>query len=161
MGKGTPSRSDRLIRTRRLDGYKRWAKLPEPSVCTECGVLYSGGHWSWKAPPPQAQEVICPACQRKLDKYPAGYVEIKGAFFREHREEIMNLIHNVDRQEKGERPLERILGIQEEKTQTVVLTSGVHIARRIGESLARAFKGSLTFEYADAEKSIRVRWERS
>jgi len=39
-------------------------------------------------------------------------------------------------------------------------TTGVHIARRIGESLSRACQGDYSFQYGDAEKIIRVFWSR-
>ena len=57
-------------------------------------------------------------------------------------------------------PLERIMAIKDGKDGTIVTTTGIHIARRIGESLARAYNGDFSFQYADDEKSIRVYWQR-
>jgi hypothetical protein len=85
---------------------------------------------------------------------------MKGEFFDAHRGEILNLVSNVEEQEKGERPLERIMTISNEKGHTVVTTTGIHIARRIGEALSRSYKGDYTFQYADGEKNIRVYWQR-
>jgi hypothetical protein len=87
-------------------------------------------------------------------------VEIMGPFFASHREEILNLIHNVQKQEKEEHPLERIMMIMTEQEPILVTTTGLHLARRIGEALARAYKGHLSFRYADDETSIRVYWQR-
>jgi hypothetical protein len=42
----------------------------------------------------------------------------------------------------------------------LVTTTGLHLARRLGEALARAYKGELSFRYADEEASIRVYWQR-
>jgi len=41
-----------------------------------------------------------------------------------------------------------------------VTTTGIHVARRIGEALARAYKGDLSYQYAEGEKRIRVYWRR-
>jgi len=105
-------------------------------------------------------EARCPACRRAADRYPAGYVELAGAFLRAHQEEILNLIHNLEEQEKQARPLERILTMEVQDGRCHVTTTGVHLARRIGEALARAYQGELDFAYADGDRVIRVHWHR-
>jgi hypothetical protein len=111
-------------------------------------------------PPEKVKPIICPACRRVADNYPAGFIELKGAFFAEHRGEIMNLVRNIERDEKGAHPLERIGSITDESGHTLVTTTGVHIARRIGEALSRSYRGQLTYQYAESAKSIRVYWQR-
>ncbi len=160
MSKGPYGRKDRLIKEKRHDAYQESNKWPEPTLCIECGALFVNGRWSWQEPPDQANQAICPACRRIADRYPAGYIEIKGTFFAEHRDQIFNLIRNIEAREKDERPLERIMAIKDQKDHTLVTTTGVHIARRIGEALSRAYKGQLSCQYADAEQSIRVYWQR-
>lgn len=161
MKKGSQGRNDRLIQEKRHDTYRERGKLSENTLCSECGALYVNGRWCWKKVPPTVTEAVCPACQRIADKYPAGFVEIKGDFVKGHGDEIFNLIRNVEAAEKGEHPLERIMAMTDEDGRTVVTTTGVHIARRIGEALSRSYKGDYSFQYADAEKIIRVSWERS
>lgn len=154
-------RQDKLIQEKRHDTYEERGKWPEPTVCSECGVAFSNGRWVWLEPPAEnANVVVCPACQRIKDKIPAGYVEIKGGFFSEHREEMLNLIYNLETQEKGERPLERLMDISDEEDPALVTTTGIHLARRIGEALLHAYQGDLDFSYGDAEKIIRVTWVR-
>jgi NMD protein affecting ribosome stability and mRNA decay len=161
MDKGSYGRRDRLIKEKRHDVYQERNKWPEPTLCTECGALFVGGRWSWQAASSaQTNKTICPACRRIADNYPAGYVEIKGSFFDEHRDEIISLILNIEKREKDERPLERIISIVGAKDYATVTTTGIHIARRIGEALSRAYKGGLSFQYATAAQSIRVYWER-
>ena len=70
------------------------------------------------------------------------------------------MINNIEKQEKDQYPLERIMSITDEKGHTQVTTTGIHIARRIGEALSKAYKGDLSYQYADAEKRIRVYWQR-
>ena len=160
MTKGPYQRTDKLIKEKRHDVYQERAKLPEPTRCSLCNALYVHGRWSWSIPPQNAYETVCPACRRITEKFPAGYIELKGKFFREHYEEIIQCIQNIEKQEKSKRPLERILAITEVNHHTLVTTTGIHIAQRIGAALARSFKGDLSLQYADSEKNIRVYWER-
>ena len=62
--------------------------------------------------------------------------------------------------EKDVRPMERIMEIADRKAAIQVTTTGVHLARRIGEALSRSYKGQYSFQYGDGEKSLRVFWER-
>lgn len=160
MIKNLHSRKDRLIKEKRHDAYQERNKWPESTRCIDCGALFVNGRWTWQEAPTTSHEIICPACRRIADRYPAGYVEIKGSFFSEHRTEILNLIHNVEKQEKSEHPLERIMTLTTENDSPLITTTGLHLARRIGEALARAYKGELSIQYADAEESVRVHWQR-
>lgn len=160
MDKGPYGRRDRLIQEKRHDSYRGYGKWPEPTVCSVCKALFTGGRWTWKPTQPGANEVICPACQRIRDQYPAGFVEMRGAFFRERRDEIMNLVRNEEEQEKQEHPMERLMVVRDMEDRTVIETTGIHMARRLGEAIASAYQGVLSFDYPEGEKTIRVYWER-
>lgn len=160
MTKGRYARQDRMIREKRHDVYRSTGKTPEPTCCSGCGAIFADGRWTWGKIDGPARKSTCPACRRTLDRLPAGTLEIKGEFFNKHREEILNLVHNVEKQQKGEHPLERIMEISNGRKKTVVTTTGIHVARRIGEALARSYKGTFSFQYGDGEKTIRVFWER-
>jgi len=160
MDRGKHGRKDRLIKERRHDVYQARAKWPEPTVCHTCGAVLSGGRWTWKEAPPDANAAVCPACRRIAEKVPAGTVEVRGAFFVQHRQEILNLVRNVEKQEKALHPLERIMTIRKGGPEMRIDTTGVHIARGIGEALAKAYKGKLSFRYPDEDSTIRVSWER-
>jgi NMD protein affecting ribosome stability and mRNA decay len=160
MDKGQYGRNDRLLKERRHDVYRQRGKLPEPTVCGKCGALLRAGRWTWGAATPGAQTTICPACRRIADGLPAGYLEIRGAFFGEHREELHNLVRNIEEQEKSEHPLERIMALVAEADYVLVTTTGIHLARRLGEALASAYQGELDLAYGDGEQSIRVIWRR-
>ena len=160
MSKGLYSRKDRLIKDKRIDAYQEREKFPEPTLCTHCGALYVNGRWTWKTKPDQTYKTVCPACRRTAANYPAGHITVKGAFFAEHQNEIMNLIMNEEKREKQARPLERIISIVGGGDQIEVTTTGIHVARRIGDALSRAYDGDLSFRYADSERSIRVCWQR-
>ena len=160
MDKGSYGRKDRMIKEKLHNVYRERDKSLEPTICGECGALYVDGRWSWEKAPEQAGQTTCPACRRIADRFPAGHIELSGPFLAEHRDEILNLIRNIEGREKAERPLERIMSIENESGGMLVTTTGIHVARRIGEALARAYKGELSFQYAEAEKRIRVFWQR-
>jgi hypothetical protein len=118
------------------------------------------GRWTWTEIINNFKETICPACKRINDNYPAGFIEIKGQFYSEHEQEISNLVHNTEKLEKHDRPLERIMGTKFGRDRATLTTTGIHIARRIGEALSRSYQGNYSFQYGEGEKSIRVFWER-
>ena len=151
---------DRLIVEKRHDPYADWGKQPRDTMCPTCSAVFTNGRWTWGDPPPDIHGAVCPACRRIADEYPAGHIELTGAFLERHRDEITNLIHNVEDLEKAEHPLERIMKITVGDKQTIVATTGVHVARRIGEAISHAYQGDFSFAYCDAEASIRVRWQR-
>lgn len=158
--KGSKMRNDRLIRDKRKDTYMHTNSPKASMVCSNCGAIFSNGRWTWKELINALKETTCPACKRINDNYPAGFVEIKGGFYSGHEREISNLIMNTEKLEKKERPLERIMMFRIEKSKAILTTTGIHIARRIGEALSRSYQGNYSFRYLDGEKSIRVFWER-
>ncbi len=155
-----PRRSGRAQDRTVADPYKRTKKLPEPTVCPQCGAVYRGGRWQWAERPPQAHETICQACHRINDEFPAGVVRIGGAFLKLHRNEILHIVRRQEEIEKPEHPLNRIMKISDELDWLVVTTTDLHLPRRIGEALEAAFGGKLRFDYDEDGYFIRVDWHR-
>lgn len=160
MTRGRYARQDKMIKEKRHDVYRSKEKRREHSLCKGCGALFVNGRWTWKETTGETHLCTCPACRRIADRFPAGMIEIRGDFFHSHREEVVNLIRNVEEQQKADRPMERIMELSNGKGMTLVTTTGVHLARRIGEALSRSYKGDYSFQYGDGEKTLRVYWER-
>ncbi|RMF56173.1 MAG: ATPase [Calditrichaeota bacterium] len=160
MAKRSHFRKDRLIQQKRHDAYQEVTKLPEPTECQKCHAVYVGGRWTWKRVKENSHQTTCPACLRIEQNFPAGIVELSGAFFLEHRGEILNLVRNIEEKEKDAHPLERIMKIEDDNSSSIITTTGIHLARRIGEALHRAYKGDYNFQYGDQDKQILVKWER-
>jgi NMD protein affecting ribosome stability and mRNA decay len=149
------------LRERRHDTYKLRGKLPEPTVCPQCGATYHKGRWTWaKVTEPEAHEHVCPACQRVNDRYPAGELSIGGRFVAEHREEILNLARNLEEQERSEHPLNRIMAIEDAEDGIRILTTDIHLPRRIAEALQGAWNGALDIHYDEAGYFVRSSWRR-
>jgi NMD protein affecting ribosome stability and mRNA decay len=156
----TPERRDELRPERFHDAYRADAKLPEPTVCPDCGAVFHGGRWTWGSTTAPAHETRCPACRRIHDRFPAGYLTIGGAFFAEHRDEILGLVRNREDVEKTQHPMERIIAIEEQDDGVLVTTTSAHVARRIADGLHDAWKGELERHYNEAQDLFRARWTR-
>ena len=153
-----PIRHDRLLQEQVHDNYKAKGKLPEPSVCTQCGAVFHKGRWQWISSPAGAHAVTCPACHRMHDHFPAGFLTLKGSFIKDHRDEVMNLVHNEEKREQSEHPMKRIMAVDEIGADVLVTTTDIHLARSIGDALHRAYKGELEYHYNPEQNLLRVEW---
>lgn len=154
------SHRDRQIEEVAHDPYHARSKPREPAACPQCGVVYHAGRWQRLPRPASAHEQLCPACHRIRDNLPAGIITLSGAFAAAHGAEILNLVHNEETREASEHPLQRIMAVIREDDKTVITTTDVHLARRIGDAVASAFGGKLAFRYSPDEYLIRVDWAR-
>jgi NMD protein affecting ribosome stability and mRNA decay len=155
-----PVRRDRMVQETRHDAYQAKHKLPEPTVCPQCGAVFHEGRWQWLVRPAQAHEEMCPACHRIHDGYPAGFVTVEGSFFKQHREELLHLVRNEETRAKAEHPLKRIMQIEDKDDGILVTTTDIHLARGIGEALHHAYQGELEYHYNERENLLRVVWSR-
>ena len=153
-------RREQLLQETVHDTYKLPRKLSEPARCAACGAVYRDGRWRWTQDGGPMKEVRCPACQRIRDNFPAGFVSVSGEFFAQHRDEILALVRHCEEAEKGSHPLERIMKVADDAGGTLVTTTGIHLARRIGDALEDAYKGALEFHYNREEMLLRVDWRR-
>ena len=149
-----------LFREKIHDSYKSRGKLHEPTVCPQCAAVYHKGRWQWLPKPASARKAMCPACHRIHDRFPAGYVRLEGEFFQAHREELLQLVGNAEERARSEHVLERVMGIEHDRDGTNVTTTDIHLARRIGEALYRAYHGKLDVKYSPDEYRVRVTWSR-
>jgi len=104
--------------------------------------------------------MMCQACHRIADKYPAGELTIGGKFAKVHEQDIIGLIRNTEALEIKEHPLHRIMDIKIAANGVCVTTTDIHLPRRIGQALYNAYKGELDFKYDEEGYFIRVDWHR-
>jgi NMD protein affecting ribosome stability and mRNA decay len=153
-------RRDRLIHERVHDPYRSKGKLPDPTLCPQCGAVFHQGRWTWLPRPTMVHEELCPACHRIRDKYPAGFLSLHGGFLDHHKQEIVNLVRHEEKAETTEHPLHRIIQIEEQADGVLITTTDIHLPRRIGEALRRAYQGQLDFHYIEEESTLDVHWTR-
>jgi hypothetical protein len=155
----TESRKDRLIHERVHDAYQTTRKPREPSVCRVCSAVFKGGRWQWlESWPADSHPEICHACRRIRDNYPAGLVTMSGDFAKSHKVEVLNLARNEEQAERDQHPLHRIIKVEERPEAVVVSTTDIHLPKRIGQALHRAYKGRLELQYEKASCFVRVNW---
>ena len=149
------------IEEHRHDPYKARGKLPEPSMCPQCGAVFENGRWQWaKATTKGATSHICPACHRTNDKFPAGELTLSGSFLAAHAAEIIGLARNAEESGKREHPLQRIMTLVQTGDRIVITTTDTHLPRRIGHALVDAYKGDLETHYDEAGYFVRMAWSR-
>ena len=140
------------------DAYKTQSDLPEPSVCPQCSAIYQQGHWLWGKTPAGAHAATCPACRRKKDHSPAGFLTLRGGFLWEHRGEVMDLVNQVEKRERAEHPLKCIMSIEEMENAILVTTTDIALAKAIAESIQSVYKGSLRQHFNADQKLLRIEW---
>jgi hypothetical protein len=155
-----PRRWGRAQRRSITDPYKSVKKLHEPVACPQCGAVYRAGHWKWTERPAAAHEELCPACQRINDDFPAGQLALTGQFVTQHLDDILRIVRHQEGIEKAEHPLNRIMNIEDTMGAIVVTTTEIHLLRRIGEALKRAFDGELKSNYDEDGYFLRATWHR-
>lgn len=151
---------DHIVDSLRVDPYEARRKYPEPTACPGCGLVFHEGRWQRGSAPDGTQPIRCPACQRIADRFPAGFVTLSGPFLREHREELLALVRNEARHESDEHPLHRLMDIEERDDEVLITTTDLHLPRRIGEALERAYDGALEVSHTPNEYLVRVHWSR-
>jgi hypothetical protein len=153
-----PVRHDRLLQEQVHDSYKAKGKLREPAVCPKCNAVFHQGRWQWSAVPEGAHAETCPACHRIHDHFPAGFVTLKGEFLQQHLDEILNLVNNEAKRENLQHPLQRIMAVEDTGGDVLITTTDIHLARRIGDALHRAYQGKLDYHYNEGQNLLRVEW---
>jgi hypothetical protein len=110
-------------------------------------------------PPDGAFWVLCPACRRIDESYPAGTVTLSGQRLGMQRTAILDLIHNEEIAERDEHALSRLMALVDHGGSIEATTTDTNLAQRIGEALRRAFGGELEVRYSDDDLQVSVRWE--
>ena len=155
----TESRKERLVHEDIHDLDKATHKPLGSTVCPVCNAVFKDGHWQWlESWPVDSPREICQACQRIRDNYPAGLITMSGDFVKTHRQEVLNLVRHHEQGERAQHPLHRIIKIEEHPDTLVVSTTDMHLPKRIGQALHRAYKGALDLHYDEASCFVRVNW---
>ncbi|MBI2470686.1 MAG: ATPase [Planctomycetes bacterium] len=137
------------------------------TICKDCTAVYQNKKWFLDAKLYEQKKklkdinlVICPACKKTKENVPNGVVTLKGDFLKQHKQEILNLIHNEDARSKTYNPLKRIMKINEKKGEIEILTTSAKLAQRIGSILFKAYSGEVEYKKHENAKFMRVEWRR-
>jgi ribosomal subunit interface protein len=106
------------------------------------------------------KEVICPACRRVRDRFPAGWLRLEGAFLAAHRDDVFAVLRAEEQLEREEHPLHRIIDIEDTAEGVTITTTDVHLPRRIADAIRRAYEGQVTGGYRPGDEVIELTWRR-
>jgi hypothetical protein len=85
---------------------------------------------------------------------------LRGDFAREHKDEMISLARHQEAAEKKEHPLNRIISIEDDARGIMINTTDIHLPRRIGEAVTRAFHGEIEDHFEKDGYFVRVTWTR-
>ena len=105
-------------------------------------------------------ERLCPACLQIREGQIGGIVQCSGSFIESHRRELLARIRNVEKRTQEERPLERIIGMKENRLGFEISTTTEHLGARIAKAIHRDFGGELELKYAPEDKFALAHWHR-
>jgi uncharacterized Zn finger protein len=150
------------------DPYTPSTHYEEGTRCPECGAIYHDQHWTLDEAiairltieRERQPSVVCPTCRKSDVKDPGGIVTLSGAFWREHRDEILSLIRNEALRTIETNPHERLIDVAEEGDDLVVWTTNEKLAQRLGRALEKAYDGKLEYQWPVDNKLVRVNWSR-
>lgn len=89
-----------------------------------------------------------------------GIVDVRGEFYRAHRDEIMHLIDLTVENVRSTHPFEGILSREEERDALVLEVTSAKLAERLGKMLNRVYGGHTEFAMMHDTGQARVFWER-
>jgi hypothetical protein len=141
----------------RHDAYAPRQKIAGPACCSGCGAVYDAGRWSWRARPNACASIVCPACRRIRDRFPAGVLRFEGDLGAREAE-ILGLLKNVEAREKRDHPLERLMSVRRAGGGLTVETTGLHLARCLAGALERAFHREAEIRFLREQDLVRVTW---
>jgi NMD protein affecting ribosome stability and mRNA decay len=142
------------------DSYRDAEKIAGPARCPKCRATYVRGRWTWRRAPAVAKLHKCPACRRIEDDFPAGYVRLKGEFFRAHRAEVMAVVKAREAYARMEHPLQRFISVRPLADGVLVTTTDAHLARGVAQAVHAAFQGELDLSFSKSENLLRATWSR-
>ncbi len=159
------ARKDRLIREKIHDPYDEGRKYSDGVICSDCQAIYQSGHWLWpkedeKKDITARDQYLCPACRRIRDRYPAGVVFLEGEYLTRRRQEILNLVNRLVKEESYKSPLRKVISREENRGKLTIHLTDDHMARHLGEAIYRAYKGDLKIRYGEDRRFVRVYWSR-
>jgi hypothetical protein len=156
----TPGRHTQRTPARHEDAYRIDAKLPDPVECPTCRATYYEGRWTWHQRPTVVPQVKCPACRRTEDNMPAATVKLGGAWFHDHRTEVLDRVIAVEARERAQHPMQRIVSMRDADGGVDVATTDPHLARSIAVAVHDAFKGEMEMRFPHGGGMPCARWTR-
>ena len=154
------TRSARRFNEHHHDAYRSDPKLAEQTTCPQCNASIHDGQWQWLPADAEAAKVVCPACRRIHDGFPAGYVSVEGDYFARHRVELLHLVQKHATRATAEHPMRRLMKVEDTPEGVMLTTTDTQLACEIGDALHDAFGGMANYSTTNSQEMARVHWSR-
>lgn len=138
----------------------------EQTICRGCGVVFSHKTWRLSAHRLEHAEQdgavwgSCPACLAVTSGQAFGRVRLEGSYVAGHETEIRRRIDNVAERAAFTQPERRLLDVVWRGAALEIVTTSQKLAHRIARELAKAFKGTVTYHWSDADGRLLATWRR-
>lgn len=140
---------------------RRTGRLAEPLACRRCGAVFRKRAWrrvTMTRPLRAAVSwVVCPACEQQAQQIYLGRVVIDLGGRLADEAALRRRIANVAKNAARTQPARRLVSVERRGTTLEVLTTSEKLAHRIAAELAKTWRGTATYTWAD-DGSLVARW---
>lgn len=143
---------------------KENAIVHENMYCSSCGAVFVRRDWRWDASKLkefqklEKPSIVCEACYRTKNDVPLGMLTILGLKDASKKASILKEIEDLAAMETERKPMERVTRVNEKTDETVIFTTTADLAKKMGHSLHRRFRGSLSVDSRSPHEITRVVW---
>ena len=123
---------------------------------------------TWRRSPRRLREAmvqgalpgVCPACRQVVNGQAFGRVILEGAYVESHATELLRRVRNVATRAAFTQPERRLIGVRTRGSTVEVLTTSQKLAPRIARELEKAFRGTASYHWSDADGRLLAIWHR-
>lgn len=134
------------------------------TICEGCGAVYSLKTWrrsgrrTAAALDSGASTGRCPACLQVGEGRAYGRVILRGAWLKEHEDEVRHRIANVEARARHTQPERRVIEIARGKDGLEVMSTSQKLAHRLVREIEKAFGGRSAYRWSDTDGSLTATW---
>ncbi len=154
-----------LAEPRRHDPYRTTSKPKGTPQCAVCRSVSVRGRWiperNLTTSPNErtsGKKTLCPACQQERDKYAGGVIELHGTTWSGHQKQVYETISNTEEIARSRNDQMRVLWTRTYRGVTKIYVTLPELARHIGRTLQKSFKGVTEYHGSSEEPYRRVIW---
>lgn len=150
----------------RPPSVERGPEFRDRTICRTCGAVYV--RKTWRSSPRRfaqatrdgARQGSCPACRIGRHGRAFGVVRLEGPDLAALEVELRRRIAHVAERATFTQPERRVLDIVRRGDALEVLTTSQELAHRIAHELSKAFRGTVTYRWSDADGRLLATWRR-
>jgi hypothetical protein len=152
---------------KRNNPYRTQSKPAGTPRCPNCKSVNIRGRWHAADQSAAAlkrydlrvtNSLTCPACRQLKEHYAMGVIELHGENWKSKSTQVFGTIQKTEEIARSRNDQERILWSRAFRGVTKVYVTLPELARHIGRSLQRSFKGKATYIKTGEEPYLRVVW---